>query len=183
MAIVWGILRVIIGGIFGWLSFFALLPAVAALLSDTSPVVVQIAFLVVVGLGALVGFFAASVRRSFGWGFLALGLCTFALPLSTMLLAGRVASQMTTSASTGDQAATLIGAGLGGGLMTGFAAIVGFFLGAIFLIVALVLLLGGRREVILVDRASGAVARGVATSDVALPRGRAGQRIEPPPLN
>jgi hypothetical protein len=162
MGIVSGIFRLIIGAVFGLGCYVALAPALAAMMSGVSSQAIGVVTIVFVVVGAIIGLLARSIRRAFGWGFLELALCTLGLPLSTMLLAGKVANDMTTAAASGDKGTTLIGSGLAGGLMTGAAAIVGFFLGAIFLIIALVLLLGGRREVILVDRASGAAVAGIS---------------------
>lgn len=190
MSIVSAIFRIIIGAAFGLLSYLALSPALAAFIDTSSDSTgISIALGVCVLLGAFFGFMAPTIRRAFGWGFLELGLATFALPLSTMLLGGKVAAQMTEAATAADKGATLLGAGIGASLMTGAAAIVGFFLGAIFLIIALILLLGGRREVILVDRASGAAVAGTARAidtskwskrDREAFEGRQRGRIEPP---
>ncbi len=149
-------IRVVVGVISAFLCFLALGPALAALLGDSgiAPAILLGALLA----GGLIGLFARSVRWAFGWSVLALALCVVALPLSTMLLAGRVFVEATAD-----------------------AAIVGFFLGAILLIVALILLLGGRRQVIVVDRATGHAV--MATTYVeAGSRGRPTDRIEPPPL-
>lgn len=178
MSIVSGILRFIIGAAFGLASYLVLSPALAAFIDTTSlssgP---AIALMICVVIGALIGLLSSGVRRAFGWGFLELALCTIALPLSTMLLSGRIASEMTSVADAGDKGATLLGAGIGASLMTGAAAIVGFFLGAIFLIVALILLLGGRREVILVDRATGVAVPGTrATPKLLAERSDAARR-------
>jgi Ca2+/H+ antiporter len=47
--------------------------------------------------------------------------------------------------------------------MTGAAAFIGFFLGAILLIIGLVLVLGGRREVVIVERFTPAPSRSEPT--------------------
>lgn len=182
MRIVSAVFRIIIGAVFGVACYLVLAPALAALLSSAPGVVSVAVLLVLVALGVTVAIVAGTIRRAFGWAFLSLGLCTLALPLSTMLLAGRVGADMVSTASNTDHpGATLLGAGLGAGLMTGVAAIVGFFLGAIFLIIALVLLLGGRRQVILVDRSTGREVAGAAYDEPAHlavpPRGK---RLEPP---
>lgn len=148
MGIFWGIIRFIVGGIFGVASALALSPAVAAF-NDTQGGSVWV-FWVVIAIGALLGTFAPSIRRAFGRGFLLLGVSVLALPLSTMLLSGRVAGNM--ASESGNDAATLVGAGIAGTMMTGAAAFIGFFLGAIFIIIGLVLALGGRREVVVVER-------------------------------
>jgi hypothetical protein len=148
MGIVKGIFRFIVGAIFGLLSGMALIPALAAL-SDGTGNTAWIVF-VVAGLGALLGVFAPTIRRAFGRGFLLLGASVFALPLSVMMLSGRVASDMMAeSTSTG---ATAVGAGIAGTMMTGAAGFVGFFFGAILLLIGLVLSLGGRREVYVIER-------------------------------
>lgn len=188
MGIVSVIFRIIIGAAFGLGSYIALSPALAAFIDTKSGGVgINIALGACILLGALFGFMAPTIRRAFGWGFLELGLATFALPVSMMLLGGKIASQMADAASSADKSATLIGAGLGATMMTGAAAIIGFFLGAIFLVIALVLLLGGRREVILVDRTSGravpATAQAIDTSRWSEKDRRAlaqRDRIEPP---
>lgn len=72
----------------------------------------------------------------------------FVLPLSMMLLSGRVTSDMVQSAEAGSETSTAVGAGIAGVFMTGVAGIVGFFVGAILLIIGLILALGGRREVV-----------------------------------
>lgn len=177
MRIFSGIFRVIIGAIFGLGCYIALAPAFATFMDTENSTAVLVLMWAMIGIGALIGLLSRSIRRTFGWGFLELGLCTLALPLSMMMLAGKVANDMTNAAEAGDKGTTLIGSGLAGGLMTGAAAIVGFFLGAIFLIIALILLLGGRREVILVDRATGVAVNGVAQIDTS-----ARTRVAPPPL-
>ncbi len=148
MGILRGVVRLIVGVIFGAASALALSPAVAAF-TDSSGSNAWLFFLVI-GAGALLGVFAPNIRRAFGRGFLLLGASVFALPLSTLLLSGRVASDM--AAQSGNDAATLAGAGIAATMMTGAAAFIGFFLGAIFLIIGLVLVLGGRREVVIVER-------------------------------
>ncbi len=100
--------------------------------------------------------FAPTVRRAFGRGFLLSGLLIFALPLSVLILSGTAASSVIsdTAAAGADeasQAAAALGASLGAGLLTGFASFVGFILGSIFIITGLVLTLGGRREVVVVN--------------------------------
>lgn len=141
------IFSVVIGVIFGIGSGLALIPATAAFNSGADTTSSTVLTFVVIAIGALLGLFAPTIRRAFGRGFLLLGTAIFALPLSVLLLSGRVASDMV--ASSDNQAATAIGAGIAGTLMTGASAFIGFFLGAIFIVIGLVLALGGRREVII----------------------------------
>lgn len=89
------------------------------------------------------------MRRAFGRGFLSLGTASFLLPISTMLLSGRVMGEMVDASN---DAATAVGATIGSGLMTGMSAFIGFFLGVVFLVLGLVLVLGGRREVVVVEK-------------------------------
>ena len=149
MGFVWGFLRLLVGLVFGALAALALAPAIAALMSEANDSAGYVAF-AVVALVALACLFAPSMRRAFGRGFLMLGACVLALPLSTLLLSGRAASEV--SAASGNEAAAIVGAGLAATMMTGAAAFIGFFLGAILLIIGLVLALGGRREVVVVER-------------------------------
>lgn len=148
MGAIKGIFRFIVGGIFGLLSGMALIPALAAI-SDGEGNTAWVVF-VVAALGALLGIFAPTIRRSFGRGFLLLGASVFALPLSVMMLSGRVASDM--AAESTNQGATMVGAGIAGTMMTGAAGFIGFFFGTILLIIGLVLALGGRREVYVIER-------------------------------
>jgi hypothetical protein len=150
MKFVRAILRVLVGLIFGVVSGVALAPAFAAF-SDSSGSNAWVIFVVVIG-GALLGFFAPTLRRAFGRGFLLAGVSVLALPLSVMLLSGRVGSDMIAATDSGGQAATAAGAGIAGVMMTGVAGFIGFFFGAILIIVGLVLALGGRREVYVVQR-------------------------------
>jgi len=81
-----------------------------------------------------------------------LGASVFALPLSMMLLAGRVSGDMVSNADQTNKAAAAIGSGIAGVMMTGVASFIGFFFGPILLIIGLVLALGGRREVVVVQQ-------------------------------
>lgn len=146
-------LRIVIGAAFGIIAALALVPALAAITSKDSGPASALAFLAPVAIGALLGAFAPTVRRSFGRGFLLSGVCILALPLSAMLLSGRAAHDVVSSAQGASQAAaTAVGAGIAGAAITGIAAFIGLFLGAIFIIIGLVLALGGRREVVVIDR-------------------------------
>ena len=147
MSVISAIFRTLIGLAFGLAGAFALSPGWAAFGESSAmfPVVVIL-------IGGALGLFAPTIRRAFGRGFLILGASLFALPLSTMLLSGRVAHETITAASEADQGMAALGAGLAGTAATGAAAFVGFFLGAIFLIAGLILVLGGRREVYVVHR-------------------------------
>ncbi|MBN9241736.1 MAG: hypothetical protein J0I98_02965 [Mesorhizobium sp.] len=150
MAIVRGSFFGLIGLVFGMFAMFALIPALAAFRTTDSPMPGWAWAIPVIGL--LLGIFAPTVRRAFGRGFLMLGASVFALPLSAMLLSGRVSSDMVAGAAQDDKAVTAIGSGIAGFLVTGAATFVGFFFGAILLVVGLVLALGGRREVVVVHQ-------------------------------
>lgn len=146
--------RMTVGVLFGFASSFAISPAIAAFSSvessNTGPLLVlSIAF-----VGGMLGLFAPTMRRAFGRGFLLLGAAVFLLPLSTMLLSGRAASEVIGAVEEADQGFAAIGAGAAGVLVTGIASFVGFFLGAVLLVIGLVLALGGRREVTLVEQAA-----------------------------
>lgn len=142
--------RIVIGVVFGAASAMALSPALAAFATGDQDSTVYVAF-GVIGVSVLLGFFAPSIRRAFGRGFLLLGASVFALPVSTFLLSGRVASDMVESAAANDEAATAIGAGIAGMAMTGVATFFGVIVGSILLIIGLILSLGGRREVVVVN--------------------------------
>ena len=135
---------------FGAASAIALTPAFAALTSAedrVSPIVMMSLVL----LCGVLCFFAPSIRRAFGRGFLALGASVFALPISAFLLSGRAASEVVGTAEAGSEAFAAVGAGLAGIAVTGVATFFGLIIGTILLLIGLVLSLGGRREVIIVD--------------------------------
>ncbi|WP_127115648.1 hypothetical protein [Shimia sediminis] len=151
MKFVSALFRTLIGLVFGAASAMALSPAFAAFHiegSDTAPL---IAVTLVILCGALC-LFAPSSRRAFGRGFLLLGVSVFALPVSTFLLSGRAATDVIASSESGSEAATAIGAGMAGVAITGLATFFGLIVGAILLLIGLVLSLGGRREVIVVEK-------------------------------
>lgn len=141
------VIRTVVGILFGALASIVLSPAMAAF--DDGSGSNAWWFYVVVAIGGILGFFAPTLRRAFGRGFLVLGSSCLFLPLSAMLLSGKVTSDMVSSAQ-GDQAATMIGAGIGAAIVTGAASFLGLLFGSIFMITGLVLSLGGRREVIVV---------------------------------
>ena len=143
----------IIGLLFGAAAAMFLAPAAAAFGSDEQGRGGMLMIVVLV-IGGLLGMLAPTIRRAFGRGFLLLGASVFALPLSVLLLSGRAASDMLAETAANEQAATAVGAGIAGVLMTGASAFIGFFLGTIFILIGLVLALGGRREVIIVERVS-----------------------------
>lgn len=140
--------RTLVGLIFGAFSSLALSPAAAAFRTDEGGAS-MVVFLAAIIIGGVLGFFAPTVRRAFGRGFLLLGASVFALPISMMLLSGRVVSDMVQSSAAGDEAMTAIGSGAAGALMTGASVFIGGILGLLFIIIGLVLALGGRREVII----------------------------------
>ncbi|GAB5428047.1 MAG: hypothetical protein Devi2KO_15060 [Devosia indica] len=152
MTLLRGFVRFIIGAVFGVLAAMAFTPAIAAFVDMPGGNAWML--LVVILISALLGVFAPTIRRAFGRGFLLVGVACLALPISTMLLSGRVMNDML--AESTNQGATMVGAGIAGTLMTGAAGFIGFFLGSILIIIGLVLALGGRREVILVKQSASA---------------------------
>lgn len=132
---------------------FIVLSPLGAGLGDTGVPVVFVAALVVAGICII----APTGRRAWGRGFLLDGLLMLAMPLLVLPLLGRAYSETTeaaalTATSELDTAASEIGAGLGAAMVFGAASVIGLILGAIFVILGLVLVLGGRREVIVVHR-------------------------------
>jgi hypothetical protein len=111
--------------------------------------------------------FARGGRSAWGRGSLIAGLLFLALPVSMTMLSARAGSEAvkdvramaiaeSRDADLAEGAAT-VGAGIGAGLMIGASGFFGLFLGAIFIVLALILLLGGRREVVIVDRTGATV--------------------------
>ena len=143
--------RILFGALFGILCALVLSPALAAFQTEGSNAPAILMLIIVAGVTAL-GFFAPTIRRALGRGFLLLGISFFALPVSALLLSGRAASEVVSASEQGDQAAAAIGAGLGAALVTGAGTFFGVVFGVIFTVLGLVLALGGRREVVVVQR-------------------------------
>ena len=95
--------------------------------------------------------FCATIRRALGRGFLMLGSSVFALPISVFLLSGRAASEVIGTAEEGSEVFAAVGAGLAGVAVTGVATFFGIIIGSIFLIIGLILSLGGQREVVVIE--------------------------------
>ena len=112
--------------------------------------------LVALGGALLVFFFvvlAPTARRAWGRGFLLDGVILLAMPLLVIPLLGRAYSETTSEAisqNASQQAAQEIGAGIGVAMAFGAFSFVGLVLGIIFVMLGLVLALGGRREVVIV---------------------------------
>jgi hypothetical protein len=150
MTFVRAVFRIIVGIVFGIGSTFALSPAFAAFVGGEGTGATLAAVSLVL-LCALVCFLAPTIRRSLGRGFLILGSATFVLPISALLLSGRVASETVAAATQGTEAGAAVGAGLAGIAVTGFAFFIGFTLGTVFLLIGAILSLGGRREVVVIS--------------------------------
>lgn len=150
MAIIKSSLRILVGILFGIGSAIALTPAFAAFTTeqDTITPIVMMSFVLLCGV---LCFFAPTIRRAFGRGFLVLGASVFALPISAFLLSGLAASEVVSTAEEGSEAFAAVGAGLAGIAVTGVATFIGVIIGTILLLIGLILSLGGRREVIIIE--------------------------------
>lgn len=153
MFIVKASFRILVGVLFGIGSAIALTPAFAAFSTDQNTMT-PIAMMSFVLLCGILCFFAPTIRRAFGRGFLVLGASVFALPISAFLLSGRAASEVISTAEEGSEAFAAVGAGLAGVAITGVATFIGVIIGAILLLIGLILSLGGRREVIVIEKNS-----------------------------
>jgi hypothetical protein len=80
---------------------------------------------------------ARSIRRIFGWTFLTCGLATLGLPVATAIYSAALTAREATTARAA-------GAALGGSVLTLGLGVLAFFFGAILLVIAFVLLSGGR---------------------------------------
>lgn len=150
MTIIKASFRVLVGVLFGIGSAIALTPAFAAF-TTTQDTIVPIVMMSLVLLCGVLCLFAPTIRRAFGRGFLALGSSVFALPISAFLLSGRAASEVVSAAEEGSEVFAAVGAGLAGVAVTGVATFVGVIIGTILLLIGLILSLGGRREVIVIQ--------------------------------
>ena len=154
MKIFWKIIATVIFAVIAVLAVSPLIGTVFAMTETESAGLIVGSFVMLIT--AVLILFAPTVRRGFGRGFLLTGALIFLLPLSTFFLSGIAAgeivqSSQATAASETEEAAAVIGATIGVGLMTGFSWFVGFLIGTVFLVTGLVLVLGGRREVIVVE--------------------------------
>ena len=133
-------------------TFLALSPLGAGL-GETAGMTVALGGAALVALIVLV---APTGRRAWGRGFLLNGAIFMAMPLLVLPLLGNAFSETVGSidvnASQADQAAASIGAGAGVALAFGAFSFFGIILGVIFLVLGAVLALGGRREVIVIQK-------------------------------
>jgi len=133
--------------------YLALYPFFATLLQNSESVFAYFSY-VISGLVILLVTLAPTFRRCLGRGFLLFGVCLFLLPFSTTFLSLGVGSEMLSNVDSADSVeyvTTAAGAALGGTMVAVISGFFGFFLGTISLIIGLVLSLGGRREVVIVD--------------------------------
>lgn len=143
-----GIVRAVFGCLLGIACTIVLSPALAAFYFDGSDAAASMGY-AVVAIVTILGMLAPTLRRALGRGFLLLGFSFFALPISALLLSGRIAHDLTSASA--DPAATAIGAGLAGTMLTGLGGLFGGVFGVIFMVLGLVLVIGGRREVVVVN--------------------------------
>jgi len=92
-------------------------------------------------LTLLLAITAQRARYAWGRGFLVAGLLCFALPLATIVMSGAVGmKEMGQATSQAGRAGAAAGSFIGGAVVTVVSGVVGFFTGAIFLIIAYFLL-------------------------------------------
>lgn len=143
-----GFFRTLVGAVFGIGAGLALSPLLASFSEGSGAIGLPILILA----GIILGIYAPTMRRAFGRGFLLVGACVFLLPVSALILSGVAMNETVSAATDADKGLAVIGSGVAGGLFTGLASMVGFFFGGILLLIGLVLSLGGRREVVVVER-------------------------------
>lgn len=136
--------------VFAPLSYLALVPLAAAIGPSSSPFV----FAGCLALIAALAFLAPTARRAWGRGALVAGALFLAMPFGATALAARAGQQVVAETSAEDASVGVVGATLAGGAVVGASMFIGFIVGAILIILGLVLALGGRREVIVVERAA-----------------------------
>jgi hypothetical protein len=146
MGFVKAAVRFLAGLLFGALTALALTPSVAAFSApdtDPSPLLVPVIALV----SAILCTLAPTIRKAFGRGFLIAGLSFFSIPVSTILITGQaLLDVIIPGSSTASGEASLL-TGVAGLAVSGFVTLVSLIAGALFVIIGLVLILGGRRHV------------------------------------
>ncbi len=107
-----------------------------------------ISFLVLWGVGILIGVRASSASKAWRKLLIACAVLSFLLPISGLIYTGSfMANNVDLSAQHGGAAAA--GAAIGGGLISGFMGFVGFFLGIVFLVIGL--LVGRDKQIVYVQ--------------------------------
>lgn len=134
--------------VFGLIVALASSPLAATFVSSGYSNRILVAILIVVALIVLT---APTGRRAWGRGSLLAGVTFIALPLTMGALSTVSANAVISAASADSQGAAAVGATIGAGLMVGASAVIGSIFGTIFIILGIVLVLGGRREVIVVN--------------------------------
>ena len=106
------------------------------------------AFFVFWIVGIVVAVMAPSAAKAWRRLLITSGVLSFLLPLSAIVFTGsQVASTMEKGGEYAGAAAA--GAAIGGGLVSGFMGILGFFLGAVFLVIGL--LVGRDKQVVYIQ--------------------------------
>jgi len=134
--------------------WLALAPFFAAVLQNSNSIFENLSYLAAAFVILLVTL-APTFRRSLGRGFLLLSVCLFLLPVSTTFLSVEVGAEMVENLDQNDgleYGATVVGAAIGGTAVALVSGFFGFFLGTVTFILGLVLSLGGRREVVVVEQ-------------------------------
>lgn len=137
--------------VFGVIGFMAILPFSASFENSDVGLLIGLSAFIIIGI---LCFFVPTSRRAWGRGSLLAGALFFALPLSSTFLGARAFTQ---TVAGSEDAATNLGAGAGVGLFVGVSAFIGFIIGTILLILGLILVLGGRREVVVISRREGSL--------------------------
>ncbi|MBB1248398.1 hypothetical protein [Rhizobium sp. G21] len=145
MGIVKAAVRILAGVLFGALAGLALAPAVAAFGSSHADRSLLLVPAVALG-GAILAGLAPTIRAAFGRGFLIAGASFFSLPVSTILLTGKALLDLIIPGSDAASGEASLLTGVAGLAVSGFVTLVSLVAGAIFVIIGLVLALGGRRR-------------------------------------
>ena len=153
MKIIRLILQFIFSLAFALACWLALVPFFAAVLHNSNRVFESLSY-VAAALVILLVTLAPTFRRSLGRGFLLLSVCLFLLPVSSTFLSVEVGAEMVENVDQSDgleYGTTVVGVAIGGTAMALVSGFFGFFLGTLTCILGLVLSLGGRREVMIVE--------------------------------
>ena len=99
-------------------------------------------------LGIVIAVLAPSASKAWRRLLITSGIFSFLLPLSAIIFTGTHVAKVMEKGGEFANAATA-GAAIGGGLVSGFMGILGFFLGAIFLVIGL--LIGRDKQVVYIQ--------------------------------
>lgn len=137
----------VIGGIL--VGFLGMILVVVAFTPEAGSRVGGFSFFAFWGFALLLSFTASRGAKAWRRVFIACGVISFSLPLASLIFSG---TQIVDAAVTDNaDAAQVVGAAVGSGMITAISGFLGFFLGIVFMIVGL--MVGKDKQIVVVQQA------------------------------